>query len=191
MRTGRTTKCCPAVDRVAGAMARRRDCLRVLSAIANASSTAVCHIQHCDLTMLAGTRARARETVPTNYLRRDERHSSAAADEVLLADVDAVVAENRVRGRDMEKDVRDRPALHEVESLEVEELVGTGGNFQVALFGTLRGAVRNALQIVDGAGDARAQLLNRLLVVLETRRLEAREASHGILRQIAGDLDLA
>jgi len=28
----------------------------------------------------------------------------------------------------MEKDVRDRPALHEVESLEVEELVGTGGN---------------------------------------------------------------
>ena len=55
MRTGRTTGCCPAADRVAGTMSRRREWLRVPSPNANGFSNdrrnyeemgqRVCHIQ--------------------------------------------------------------------------------------------------------------------------------------------------
>src|SRR5580704_15804425 len=99
MRTGRTTQCCPAVDRVAGAIARWRDCLRVLSANANASSHGVCHIQHGDLTMRADTGiVSARPSRRTNFVATKGAIYLAVADEILLADLHAVVAENRVGG---------------------------------------------------------------------------------------------
>jgi hypothetical protein len=70
----------------------------------------------------------------TNQLRAKTKGGSATTDEVTLADIDPVMSKNGVRGRDMEKHVGNRPALHEVESLEVEELVRAGRDADVAVF---------------------------------------------------------
>src|SRR5690242_9818917 len=101
------------------------------------------------------------------------------------------MSKNGVGSRDMEKHVGDRPALNEIESLEIEELVRPGRHADVAVLGAFKRAARNSLQIVDCAANSRTQLFDGFLIVLEARRLDRCQARYAILRQVAGDLHLA
>ena len=74
--------------------------------------------------------------------------------------------------------------LEEHESLELERAL-TGGHLDVARLGTLERDRRQALQVIDGLGEAGAQLLDGGLVVLEARRLVGSEARHGVLGDVA------
>jgi hypothetical protein len=65
-----------------------------------------------DFTVLADAPAASASRARLTNFASDHSLFSAA-EEVALADVDAIVAQDGVRGGDMEKHVRDRPTLHE------------------------------------------------------------------------------
>ena len=95
--------------------------------------------------------------------------------EVHLADVDAVVAEDRVRHRDMEIDVRDRHLQQVV--LAAKHLAGRPGEADLPLGGAGVLRFRYTLRECDGFPDAGAHLIDRLLVVLVLRRCLSGEPS--------------
>src|SRR5579864_5693478 len=105
--------------------------------------------------------------------------SARAAEEVSLAELDAVVTQDRVRGGHVEEHVRNRPVLQEFQTLELERAFPRRET-DVAALGVGESQGRHAPQIVDGARDACAQLLEAALVVGETRRLLRRETRHGV-----------
>src|SRR5207244_10233293 len=95
--------------------------------------------------------------------------------EVHLADIDAVVAEDRVGHYDMEVDVRDRHLQQVV--LAAKDLAGRPGEADLPLGGT--GVLRfpHALREYDGLPDAGAHLIDRLLLILVLGRPLAGEPS--------------
>src|SRR5580658_5728444 len=82
---------------------------------------------------------------------------ATAADEVALTEIHAVVTQDVVGGRHVEKQVRDRPRLQEGESLELQRAL-PGRQLDVARFRALERTCRDALQEIDRAGQPRAQL---------------------------------
>src|SRR5580700_4424880 len=100
------------------------------------------------------------------------------------------MAQDVVGGRHVEEHVGYRKALQEFDSaLELERAL-TAGHLDRALVGSLERTRRHALQHVDGARDARAQLLERALVVLEAHRLLCGQPRDRVLGDVAGDLHL-
>src|SRR5437763_9899017 len=91
---------------------------------------------------------------------------ASGAEEVALAELHAVVAQDGVGGRDVEEHVGNRPALQKSQSLELEGALANG-HLDVARLRSFERTRRHALQVVDGARDAGAQLLDGGLVVLE------------------------
>src|SRR4030088_875439 len=84
--------------------------------------------------------------------------------EIHLADIDAVVAEDRVGHHDMEIDVRDRHLQQVV--LTAKDLAGRPGEADLPLGGAVVLRFRHALREGDGLPDAGAHLSDRLLAVL-------------------------
>src|ERR1700738_628908 len=83
---------------------------------------------------------------------------------VHLADIDAVVAEDREGHHDMEIDVRDRHLQQVV--LAAKDLAGRPGEADLPLRGTGVLRFRHALREYDGLPDAGAHLIDCLLVIL-------------------------
>src|SRR5215510_5890776 len=110
------------------------------------------------------------------------------AEEVALADIDAVVAKDEIRGGDVEHHVRQHPAAQISESLHLEGAIGNR-NLDVAIFAAFERARRYRADEVDGLADARLQLVDRLLVVFELRRFDAGQARDTELGVVARDLD--
>src|SRR3979411_783275 len=81
-----------------------------------------------------------------------------------LADIDAVVAEDGVGHRDMEKNLGYR-RLPEV-VLAADDLAGRPGEFDLALARARVLRLFHALRESDGLPDAGAQVVDRLLVVV-------------------------
>src|ERR1700752_1227640 len=90
----------------------------------------------------------------------------------------------------MEENGGDRPVLQEWQSLELERALA-GGQLDVASLRSLERAHRYAAEEIDGARQARAQLLDGSLGVLEARRLLAVTPRHGTLGDVTCDLHLA
>src|ERR1700688_1951658 len=84
--------------------------------------------------------------------------------EVHLADIDAVVAEDREGHHDMEIDVRDHHLQQVV--LAAKDLARRPGEADLPLGGTGVLRFRHALRECDGLPDAGAHLIDRLLVIL-------------------------
>src|SRR6266446_2804796 len=108
--------------------------------------------------------------------------------EIHLTDIDAVVAEDRIRHHDMEIDVRDRHLQQVV--LAAKDLAGRPGEADLPLgrTGVLR--FRHALRECDGLPDAGAHLIDRLLVVLVFGRRLPGEPSRRRLDVVACALNL-
>src|SRR3569832_94805 len=85
---------------------------------------------------------------------------------VALAEFDAIVTQNRIGGGDVEKEVRQRKADKVILAFELARLPA------------------------EDLGDASLQLLDRGFIVLEFRRLLAREPRYRALGEIRGDLNL-
>src|SRR6185312_15946814 len=77
---------------------------------------------------------------------------AAAGEEVVLADLDAAVTQDRVSSRDVEERVGDDPADEVVEALELQRAVAQR-HLDDALFGALEGAGRYALDEIDRTRD--------------------------------------
>src|SRR5690606_5310943 len=91
------------------------------------------------------------------------------ADEVALAERHALMAQDVVSGGDVEKEVRQRKAeqvaLADELELHVADLQRNGPRLAA-----IHRCRRHAAEIVERAGDARLQLVDRLLLVGEARR---------------------
>ena len=95
------------------------------------------------------------------------------AKKIHLADIDAIVAEDGVGHRDVEKGVGDRH-LHQV-VLAADDLAGCPGEFDLALARARVLRLLHALRESDGLPDAGAQFVDRLFVVLVLGRRLSRE----------------
>src|SRR5581483_8849042 len=122
-------------------------------------------------------------------LRALTKCGAAAGVEVGLPEVDAVVAQDRVGGRGVKERVGDDPARQVFEPSELQRTIAQR-HLDVAILGALESARGHALDEVDRPRDTRAQLLERLLVVLEFGGVEAGEPRHAELAHVAGDLHL-
>ncbi len=96
------------------------------------------------------------------------------AQEVALADVHAVMSQDRVGGGRMEEEVRQQPAAQVGQAFHLDRAVRQLDR-DVAIFSAFERARRHRLDVVDGLLDARAKFLNGLLGVFELRRVDARE----------------
>ena len=105
-----------------------------------------------------------------------------------FADIDAVVTEDRVGHRDVEEDVWDRDLQQVV--LAADDL--TGGprkvDFSLVCAGVL--LFLDAFHERDGLADAGAQLVERLLVVVMSRHLLARQPGRRTFDVVARALNL-
>ena len=110
------------------------------------------------------------------------------AEEVDLAQLHPVVTQDVVGRGDVEVDVREHEVLQVVPAPEAQRSAaqrqGDG-----ALLRTVDLLGVEALEILDGPGDARLELGKAALVVLVGRRLIAREARRAALGDVGGDLD--
>src|SRR5258708_22013665 len=119
--------------------------------------------------------------------RRSGRDEVHGPEKVHFADFDAVLAEDRVGHGDVEEDVWDRDLQQVV--LAADDL--TGGPRE-ADFSLVRAGVFlffDAFHERDGLADAGAQLVERLLVVVMSRRLPARQPGRRTLDVVARALD--
>ena len=111
------------------------------------------------------------------------------AEEVDLADVDAVVTQDRVGRGDVEVEVGQHVVIEVVAAAHGVAL------HPAVLAGALLGAdevvAGEGRQVVDDGAQAGAQLLDGLLGVGVRRRGLAGELGHGVLGGVAGRLDLA
>src|SRR5216683_3407757 len=108
--------------------------------------------------------------------------------EVHLADIDAVVAEDREGHHDMEIDVRDRHLQQVI--LAAKDLAGRPGEADLPLGGTGVLRFRHALREYDGLPDAGAHLIDCLLVILVLGRRLPGEPSRRGLDVVASALNL-
>src|ERR1700722_1234253 len=108
--------------------------------------------------------------------------------EVHLADIDAVVAEDREGHHDMEINVRE-PHLTE-EDLAPKALAGCPGEADLPLGGTGVLRFRHALRECDGLVDAGAPLIDRLLIILVLGRRLPGEPSRRRLDVVTCALNL-
>src|SRR6266404_7842451 len=111
------------------------------------------------------------------------------AEKISFSDVHPVMSQDVICGGDMEEHVGNRPALQEREAFEFHCALA-GGHLDVPLLRAFERARRDALQVLDSPGNTRAQLLDRLLIVLEARRVDSGKARSRILCKIAHDLHL-
>src|SRR6185437_3397697 len=93
----------------------------------------------------------------------------AAREEVALAELDAARPKDGVSARDVKEGVGNHPADQILQPLEFERAVA-GRHLDVAILGAFERARRHTLDEIDRARNARAQLLEGLLRVLELRR---------------------
>src|SRR5882762_10506283 len=105
-----------------------------------------------------------------------------------LADIDAVVAEDGVGHRDMEKDVGDRHLQQVV--LAADDLARRPGEFDLSLARARVLRLLHALRESDGLPDAGAQFVDRLFVVLVLGRRVPREPGSTGFDIVASALDL-
>src|ERR1700761_1219512 len=102
------------------------------------------------------------------------------ADEIVLADIRARYTQDRVRGRAVEKQVRQ----HEVQQVGIafEWLVAmTRLDRHLAGFAAIDLLGLEGLDVVDGALDARVQLLEGGFVVFEFQQLDTGETGDAVL----------
>src|SRR6185437_605670 len=104
--------------------------------------------------------------------------------------LDAARPKDGVSARDVKEGVGNHPADQILQPLEFERAVA-GRHLDVAILGAFERARRHTLDEIDRARDARAQLLEGLLRVLELRRFHCGEPRHTELGHVGGDLDLA
>ena len=112
-----------------------------------------------------------------------------AADEILLADQDAVVAQDVVGGGDVEIEIRQAGVVHIVQAA-VFALGVFAHDHDLACFGAGKGIGRQRLDEGDGVGDAGLVLGQRGFGVLEVRHVGLGQAGADAFGEIAGDLDL-
>src|SRR5207302_8332901 len=110
------------------------------------------------------------------------------ADGVHLAELDAVVAEDRVRHRRMEEEVRDRDVDEVV--VAPEPPAAEPGRGHLPLFGAGQVLRLDALEEAEALLDPLPQLRERLLGVRVGRRLLAAEVRGRVLRLVARGLHL-
>ena len=108
--------------------------------------------------------------------------------EVHLANIDAVVAEDRVGHYDMEVDVRDRHLEQVV--LAAKDLAGRPREADLPLGGTGVLRFRQVLRECDRLADTGAKLIDRLLVILVLGRRLPGEPSRRRLDVVARALNL-
>ncbi len=109
---------------------------------------------------------------------------------VAFADLDAVVAQDVVGGHDVEVEMGQGPVPQILEAVCLERQGVDERKLDLALLRALVSAGGDALDVVDGLGDAGLELVQGLLVVLEPRRLLAGQARRRPLGLVAGDLHL-
>ena len=113
--------------------------------------------------MSRGATSRHRPTFLPAHLDRSGGDQIDRTKKIHLADIDAVVAEDGVGHRDVEKGVRDRHLQQVV--LAPDDLAGRPGEFDLALARARVLRLLHALRESDGLPDAGAQFVDRLLVV--------------------------
>src|SRR3569833_1144354 len=99
------------------------------------------------------------------------------------------MSQDVICGRHVEEQVGQNPTLQIRKTLELERAIA-GGHFDIALLAAFKSARRQRFQKVDRPRDARAQLLDRLLIVFKWGCLDTGETSSPLLRGITGNLHL-
>lgn len=112
-----------------------------------------------------------------------------AADEILLADGHAVVAQDVVGGGDMEIKVRQAGVVRVVQA-GVFALGVAAQDDDVAGFRAGEFFGRKGAEEVDGLGDAGLVFGQRGFVVFEARHVHVGQAGADAFGEVAGDLDL-
>src|SRR5579871_2307696 len=109
--------------------------------------------------------------------RNDERREcySGHPEEIALADFHAIVAQNSMRGRGMEIEIRERERGEELLPLQRDGAVGAGREGDVLLIGALELRGLERLDVVDGPGETLPQFLKRLFGVGRGRHLAVRQ----------------
>ena len=129
-----------------------------------------------------------RTGLPRELAARNQQ--SGHAEEIALADLDAIVAQDAVRDGGMEIEVRKHDVKEELLARQGPGLARTarkGDLFDIAAF-ELRG--RERLDVVDGPGEPLLQFLKALLGVRRSRHVAMGEPRAGLAGEIAGELDL-
>src|SRR5579864_7920215 len=98
--------------------------------------------------------------------------TSHRAEEIPFADIHAVMSQDVIGSGHVEENVRNRPALQKRQPLELQRAL-TSGYLDIPILTALERASRNALDKIQRARNARAQLIESLLIVLEARRFLA------------------
>src|SRR5262245_7963685 len=116
--------------------------------------------------------------------------AGSAAEEVELAELETVVAQDSVRHRQVEVEVRQRELEQVVLAVELQR-----ANRRLDLDGASLGAgellAPESADVVDRTLDARLQLGEALFRVVPLRDLDAGEAGRRRLHEVARDLHLA
>ena len=115
---------------------------------------------------------------------------SDAADEILLADDDAVVAQDVVGAGEVEVEIRQAGVMHVIEAT-VFALGVFANDHDLAGFCTGKGIGRQRLDEGDGVGDAGFVFGQRGFGVVEGRHVGLGQTGAHAFGEIAGDLDLA
>jgi hypothetical protein len=124
------------------------------------------------------------------YRCRGNDEAVGFADEVGLADLDAVVPQDVVGSRDVEVEVRVRVAEQVLHALETA-LAAAHREHDLLFLAAVDLGRRHRLDEVDGLGDAAFQLGEGLLDIVVLRNLDARKARDRAFGAVAGDLHLA
>src|SRR5262245_56716617 len=105
------------------------------------------------------------------------------AQKISLANLDAAVAQDRVGCRAMEIDVGQHKVIEVVVALHLALVRGTKRERDLAVAPGIDLLRIHGLDERNRLCDARLELLERRLVVLEARRLDAGKARHSVLRE--------
>src|ERR1700722_15742110 len=121
---------------------------------------------------------------------RNDKEQSAHAEEIALADFDAVMPENVVRGGGVEVEIRQREMAEELLSLHRHGLVGASGKSDIAGVGAVELRRLERLDIIGGIAEPLLQLLEGLFGVGRRRHFAMGQPCAALGGEIAGELNL-
>src|SRR5882762_3770113 len=110
---------------------------------------------------------------------------------IALADFDAVVAQDAVGGGGVKVEIREREIIEVLLSLQRQGVGRADRKRNVASLSALELFRLERLDIVDGPGEPRLELIEALFGVGGGRHLAAREARAALSSEVADKLDLA